>query len=316
MQEVVGPELDAARDVRHALERARDDDGHVLHRWLERAALHQVEAVHVGHLEVEQHQVEALGAQLLERHAAAVGARHVVTEEIEHARQHQPVDLVVVHHQQARAARASCRRFPLARIVRAADRGPVRVRDVGIGGDTRGRGGQRELVAASGDGGNGLRTEHLAKRRHLHLQVVLLHHEARPHDTDQLVGGHDAIAPRRQRQQQVEGAAAQRHDLAVDLQSALLGANLEPAESAACRSQGLVAQRRAPRRRTVGAPRALAIERTGPLTAAPGPATPRSRPRIPPPARRPQRHPAGARRARACAPSRPCAWRRMCCCCS
>ena len=54
-------------------------------------------------------------------------------------------------------------------------------------------------------------TEHLAQRDDLHLQVVLLDDEAGPHDVKELVLGHRSIASFDERQQGVEGAAAELH---------------------------------------------------------------------------------------------------------
>ena len=64
----------------------------------------------------------------------------------------------------------------------------------------------RESIAAPRNRGDRLRSEQLAQRADLHLQVVLLHHHARPDDVEQLVLGHQPIAPLVQRLQHVERA--------------------------------------------------------------------------------------------------------------
>jgi hypothetical protein len=87
--------------------------------------------------------------------------------------------------------------------------------------------GQREPVAAAGDGGDRVRPEQLAQAADLHLQVVLLHHQARPHHVEQFVLGHHAVAPFVQRQQQVEGTRAEGGRLAAHEQLALGGADLD-----------------------------------------------------------------------------------------
>ena len=87
--------------------------------------------------------------------------------------------------------------------------------------------GRREAVAASGHRGDGQRPEQLAQRQHVHLQVVLLDDEAGPDDLHQLVLGDDAVAPLDERDEEVEGAAAQLERLAFVPQRAFGRAQLE-----------------------------------------------------------------------------------------
>ena len=63
--------------------------------------LEHLEAVHLRHLDVEQQQVERLASQHLQRDAAVLGERDAMPQQLEAARQQQPVDLVVVDDQQA-----------------------------------------------------------------------------------------------------------------------------------------------------------------------------------------------------------------------
>ena len=57
--------------------------------------------------------------------------------------------------------------------------------------------------------------EELAQRRDLHGQVVVFHHQAGPHQRQQLILAHHAIAMLDQAQQQVKGAGTQQGWLAV-----------------------------------------------------------------------------------------------------
>ncbi len=62
--------------------------------------LEHLEAVHLRHLHVEEHEVEALAAQHLERHAPVLRGCGLVALLLEAAREQQPVDLVVVDDQE------------------------------------------------------------------------------------------------------------------------------------------------------------------------------------------------------------------------
>ena len=94
----------------------------------------------------------------------------------------------------------------------------------------RGGTGQRQPVAAAGDGGNGQRPQHLAQRRDLHRQVVLLDHQAGPGQVQQLVLGDHPVAPLDQRQQHVESPRTQRRGGPVHQQQALGRPDLDPAQ--------------------------------------------------------------------------------------
>jgi len=84
-----------------------------------------------------------------------------------------------------------------------------------------------ELIAAPRNGRDRGRSEQLAQRADLHLQVVLLDHHAGPHDFEQLVLGHQPIAPLVQRLQHVERARAELGRPAIDPQLPLGAANLD-----------------------------------------------------------------------------------------
>jgi predicted nucleic acid-binding Zn-ribbon protein len=79
----------------------------------------------------------------------------------------------------------------------------------GCGSRTFGLQRQREAVAAAGDRGDGAVAEQLAQREHLHLQVVLFHHERGPHEVHQLVFRHHPIVALHEGHQHVERAAAE-----------------------------------------------------------------------------------------------------------
>ena len=88
-----------------------------------------------------------------------------------------------------------------------------------------------EPVAAPRDGHDGLRAEQLAQRRHVDGEIVLLDHDAGPHDVEQLVLGDHPVAALGQSDQHVEGARAQRGGATVDDQVALPGPDLEATET-------------------------------------------------------------------------------------
>ena len=90
-----------------------------------------------------------------------------------------------------------------------------------------------EPIPAPRNGGDRLRAQHLAQRRDLDLEIVVFHHQAGPHDVHQLFVGDDAIAARHQSDEEIEGAASQRDDSAVDMQATLVSADVEPSELAA-----------------------------------------------------------------------------------
>jgi hypothetical protein len=92
---------------------------------------------------------------------------------------------------------------------------------------------EREPVAAAGQGGNGLGAQELPQRRDLHLEVVLLDHDARPDERQQLVLAHDARAVLDQCDQQVERARPERRRRAIHQHAPLGRTHLDGAESVA-----------------------------------------------------------------------------------
>jgi hypothetical protein len=85
----------------------------------------------------------------------------------------------------------------------------------------------REPIPPPRHSGDGIGAQQLAQRRHLHGEVVLLHHHAGPDEGQQLVLADDAVAVLDQRQQQVESARIERLGLAAVQQPALVGVDLE-----------------------------------------------------------------------------------------
>ena len=80
--------------------------------------------------------------------------------------------------------------------------------------------------------------EDLAQRRDLHLQVVLLDDESRPHRREQFVLGDERAGAVDERDEQIERARTERDGRAVSEQEALAGTQLEPAETAARKRLG------------------------------------------------------------------------------
>jgi hypothetical protein len=70
---------------------------------------------------------------------------------------------------------------------------------------------ERELVAATRHGDDGLRSEQLAQRRDVLLQVVLLDHQAGPDLVEEFILAHHAVAVPHQQQQQIHRTRAQPH---------------------------------------------------------------------------------------------------------
>ena len=90
---------------------------------------------------------------------------------------------------------------------------------------------RREAVAAAGHGADQIATEHLAQGVHLHRDVALLDHEARPDTIEQLVLADQLAGPLGQDHQQVEGPCAERRRPAIDQQPSLDALQLEAAEA-------------------------------------------------------------------------------------
>src|SRR5882672_3419452 len=74
----------------------------------------------------------------------------------------------------------------------------------------------REPVSASRNCRNRAGPKNLSQGTDLHLQVVVLDHQARPYHTNELVLPNRAIAPLYERHQQVESAASQRCVMTVN----------------------------------------------------------------------------------------------------
>ena len=103
-QVVLGAQLDAAHDVVQALERRGHDHRQVAQLRVGLQLLEHLEAVHLGHLDVEQQQVEAARARSISSATRPFSAqRDAMALQLQAARQQQAVDLVVVDDQQARA---------------------------------------------------------------------------------------------------------------------------------------------------------------------------------------------------------------------
>jgi hypothetical protein len=103
-QVILGAELDAAHDARRVFERRRDDDRQVAQLQVADHPLEHFEAVHFRHLHVEQHEVEALAVQHLQRDSPVLGGSHRMSLQLEVPREQQAIDLVVVDDEQPRAA--------------------------------------------------------------------------------------------------------------------------------------------------------------------------------------------------------------------
>jgi len=89
---------------------------------------------------------------------------------------------------------------------------------------------RREAVAFPRDGCDRLRAECLAQGADLHLEVVLLHHQPRPGDLEQLVLGDQPVAAFYQRHQHIERPRPERYRSAVGQQLPRGRDQLEPAE--------------------------------------------------------------------------------------
>ena len=89
---------------------------------------------------------------------------------------------------------------------------------------------QPEAVATPRHGGHRIGAEQLAQRHHLHLEVVVDHHAARPGTREQRIARHHAAARLDQRRQHVERALADAHRRAVVEQFARVRAQHETIE--------------------------------------------------------------------------------------
>jgi len=89
----------------------------------------------------------------------------------------------------------------------------------------------REPIAASRNGGERALSQHLAQRRYLHLEVVLLHYQSGPDERQQVVLRDQLSGSPHEHDQQVERARAERDRLPVREQAPLGGLQLEAAET-------------------------------------------------------------------------------------
>ena len=129
VQVVLGAELDAAHDVVDAFERRGDDDRQVAQLQVGHQLLEHLEAVHLRHLHVEQHAGRSGSRRSISSATRPFSADATLWPCSSRLRvEQQPVDLVVVDDQQARAvprsriAQLRQRRRPRARIRRRAHR--------------------------------------------------------------------------------------------------------------------------------------------------------------------------------------------------
>ena len=115
--------LDRGRD-RGVPRHHQDLDGRVVTLHL----AEEVDTAHPGHPDVQEADLEQLGAQELERFAGRAGGRHLVAPHGEDLRQEVPEGLVVIHHEDVRPLHQSASpprvTAPRLRDVRAGERGP------------------------------------------------------------------------------------------------------------------------------------------------------------------------------------------------
>jgi hypothetical protein len=110
-QVVLRPELDAPDGAARLVIRGQDDDRHAAERLVPLERLEDLVAVHLGHHDVQQDQVEGPGPDPVQRLDPALGGVHRVAEPLQPPRQQVAVRLVVVDDQQrAGAARGEHRR--------------------------------------------------------------------------------------------------------------------------------------------------------------------------------------------------------------
>ncbi|MEO8923299.1 MAG: hypothetical protein ABI330_10835 [Caldimonas sp.] len=90
---------------------------------------------------------------------------------------------------------------------------------------------QRELVASTGNGADGVGAEQLSNRRGLHLKVVLLDDDAWPDQVEQLVLRDHVVTMIEQDEQQIQGSRADLDRLVVDQDQSFLAADLDSAKA-------------------------------------------------------------------------------------
>ena len=83
-------------------------------------------------------------------------------------------------------------------------------------GRSLGRDRKRKAVSPAGNGGDSAITKDFSQRRDLNLKVVLLHHQSRPHDFEQLVLCDKPLASFDEREENIECPIAQQRRPIVD----------------------------------------------------------------------------------------------------
>jgi hypothetical protein len=104
---VLGPHLDAARDAVHLLDRRHHDDRDVAELGIRRQGGQRLIAVHLGHLDVEQDQVDPALPERLQSFLAVLGEAHGVAQLLEGAAKEQPVHPVVVDDEKGSGQRVT-----------------------------------------------------------------------------------------------------------------------------------------------------------------------------------------------------------------
>ena len=93
---VLGAEFDAGDDRVHLVDAGDDDEGDRLEPVVAGAMREQAVAVHLGHLDVGQDDVDFVGLQGGDRLETVAGLDHLVAERADRHRQHGPVQRIVV----------------------------------------------------------------------------------------------------------------------------------------------------------------------------------------------------------------------------
>ena len=97
---VLGAHLDAAGDAVHLFHRRHHHDREVAEARVRGQGLQHLVAVHLGHLDVEQDQIDRALAQDTQGLDPVLGERDRVPQLLERAPEEQPVHPVVIHHQE------------------------------------------------------------------------------------------------------------------------------------------------------------------------------------------------------------------------
>ena len=109
-QVILGAHFDGSDDAVDLIERRDHDYGHRAHAAVLPHPFEHFEAVHHRHHDVEQHDVERLGGDAVERHLSVGRLLDGIPLALQAAAQDVSVRRVVVHHQDARAGRFRARR--------------------------------------------------------------------------------------------------------------------------------------------------------------------------------------------------------------